>query len=320
MSKEINWQKRFETCEQAIAIFDKDLNLTDSNDRFLILSSNHRNLASILDTLFISKDSGVHSWDFEGKNFFVTKECFQNQYILTFIDITNYMEMLDQVIDQRIKIISDAKIDHGNDIVSQVSHSILNPSLIVKANLNQLKKELRDTKSLDRLEKIDQSISRIIDFSQAVSMNLITKGDDKETLSSVIQSIQNYYKEDLNIYGIELILENICNEQLIDSSVKFSIVSIFENAVEELQRKGKDWIKVDFYKSANSSHIAISNSGSLIPMPERSQLFLRPQTNKIDGKHSGFSLYSASNLLEAKGHKISYECSEDIGTFIISFK
>lgn len=320
MSKEINWSKRFEQGLNAIAIFNEKLEILDSNQAFNKMITNHSNtLDSIKNNLFITFDSGIHSWDFEGANFFVTKEKVDEVYLLTFINITNYMEILDEVIDQRIKIVNDSKIDYGNEIVSQVSHSILNPSLIIKANLNQLQKSLTNKNDLDRVSKIEHSITRIIDFSQAVSMNLINKDDtNTESLASVIKSINNYYKEDLNIYNIEFIQENILSDIEINSAIKFALVSIFENAVEELQRKSNDWIKV-IYKNDNGHILEISNSGPIIPHPERVQLFIRPQTNKVDGKHSGFSLYTASNLLKSKGSKLEYECDNNIGTFKIIF-
>jgi signal transduction histidine kinase len=313
--------EKFLTSSFPQVIFDEDMEVVELNQAFIKLFDVDPFDVDTFDTAFFKNfSSELNYWDYKHKNYYVTKEKLKEHVHYSFYDITVFTEMIDQVNEQKIKIISKSKIDQLNELIGQVSHSILNPSLIMKANIGFLRKGLSDPKQLDRLEKVNLSLERIVDFAHALRINLISKDEGvSEPLDKTLENIEKFYSEDFRIHHINFEIVGDYDDLEISPAIKYTINAMLENAIEELRRPGDDWIKLE-YKKLNTRHvIEISDNGPIVPEIDRRKLFVSQFTSKTDGKHGGHSLFSANNLIKPQGGQLSYRVKDDIGTFIIEF-
>lgn len=228
----------------------------------------------------------------------------------------------------RKQLVQASKYRHIGELMSSISHSVINPITIIHGKINILKMMLKD-ESLNReeivksIETISEATARIEKLSRNVihsSMKVKANSKEKTSTREIIETVIELTRPTLRESSITL--EFVSDKEVYSSKVSMpeltQIVLNFiinaKDAIESARSLGSGKITIRETKLSESMmQLEVIDNGCGISPEHTSKVFSPFFTTKKD-ERNGLGLFISQNILRDQGGKIGFETKPGIGS------
>lgn len=229
--------------------------------------------------------------------------------------------------EQRVQMISAAKMSSLGEMAGGIAHEINNPLAIIAGKAGLMK--LRLTRDNVDLEVLRRDLSKIEDTANRISR--ITNG--LRTFSRTSE------QDPMTIEFIKQIFDDtieLCSERFRQHNIKLTVnipddlkarcraiqlsqvfMNLLGNAFDAVEKLEDAWVRIDVERFANKVHIRFTDAGNGIP-PDVLEKVMNPFfTTKPAGRGTGLGLSISSALVEEHGGRIFYDSSSKNTCFVV---
>lgn len=230
--------------------------------------------------------------------------------------------------DLRKQLVQASKYRHMGELMSSISHSVINPVTIIHGNLNILKMMLKE-ENLNRAEiirnidSISDATSRIEKLSRNVihsAMKVSSTRKEKTSTREIIENVIDLTKPMLRESSISIEYE--CEKEALFckitmpelTQIVLNLILNAKDAIEAARSLGSGKIKIKEVKlSPSMMQLEVSDNGSGIHSDLTSKIFTPFFTTRKDDRN-GLGLFISRNILRDQGGKMSFETKLGIGS------
>lgn len=207
------------------------------------------------------------------------------------------------------ELVAHARMQAIGDLASGVAHEINNPLTIIVGKAAEIERLLRDA-DVDRLtiaanaDKIKRTSVRISEIVQSLkSLSRPERFNDRKLqrhpFSRIFQELGDFCKERFQAHGVELILAEappaLCAE-MNPTLVTQLLLNLLNNGHDAALSENEKWVRLDWTEDDDSIYLFVTDSGSGIPIKNRSRIFDPFFTTKDPGQGTGLGLSLASSI------------------------
>ncbi len=228
----------------------------------------------------------------------------ENRIRLTISDISRVKELEAQ------QILS-SKLSALGAISSGLCHEINNPLTVILGNLQILQRFVGDPVKFDaKVQTLLAScgrVSKIVKDLQLFSDSLKSNSFRPESLGRILGDTLAALKSELEKSNISIIIENNVDALVMcdAASIGLGMKNILSNAIENLELKAENWIKIELASVGEEILLRFSNSGVLRPEEIHELLFDPLFTPKEEKNNLGLGLSVAEGIFRSHGAKFS---------------
>src|SRR5690554_371306 len=338
--RESRYRNLFERSINAIAITDKQLMITESNQALVqLLKQPRENLQdNCIGKYFIEKESYLK---FEEKVFkqglvkSFEADLLRSDEQKLFCEITTVamfdlehkvngyqliINDLSEIKKHEQRVLRAEKLGMTGRIARGIAHEVRNPLTNINLAMDHIKEELKDYKELDTyisiIERSSERINNLI--GDLLSSSKPSALDIKDnSINSLLEETAKLAADRIRLKGIKLV-RDYGEEMKIPfdfHNLKNAMLNIIINAIEAVDEKGMLTIKKTV--SMDEVHIEISDNGKGIDQDTLKKMFDPFFTGKHNGM--GLGLTTTQNIVQQHAGSIDIESEVDEGTtFIIS--
>lgn len=243
-------------------------------------------------------------------------------------DITERKESLEIIERERTKLLAASKMSALGEMSSGIAHEINNPLAIILGNIGHLKDLIEngnpDPVILGRIaDKVENTSLRIVKIVKSLrSFARDGEHDPFEThsLKIIIQDTLEFCRERFRNHSVSLKISEIPDDVFIECrAVQISqvILNLLNNAYDAVDHLPERWVKLEVFNSTEEISIAITDSGSGIPLQLREKIMQPFFTTKEIGRGTGLGLSVSRGIIESHHGKLSLDDNRPNTTFII---
>jgi len=227
-------------------------------------------------------------------------------FVIGFI-ASSYLVLIDTV---EPKESLDKKL---TDITKEMLHEINIPIATIKANLQMLNRNIEDTKSLKRLNRIEQATSRLQRLYEILSYTIKKEimpilPQDLDLKEIVENRVENFKLISNNNFILDLNNLNIKTDKI---GLEQAIDNIIENAIKYSNANSDIEIKID------KNRLYIKDNGKGIEPQELVHIYDRYYQSDIKTKGQGLGLNIVKEFCDKENIDIKIESKIDKGTTVI---
>lgn len=200
------------------------------------------------------------------------------------------------------------------EMFAGIIHDINNPLMMIDASVKKIKKKTTDEETLEILNKIQMSSSKVTKIVQGIKIYI--RQDEEipfqvESLGQIIDDAVIICENKLKVQNVKIILDEKLTHIKLDCNFTqlFQVfVNLITNAIDAISGLQDKWIEIkDTSESQNSEYLIIHfiDSGLGIPLELQEKIFQAFYTTKGRGVGSGLGLSLCSKILEAHHGSIS---------------
>lgn len=221
-------------------------------------------------------------------------------------DITDKKNLAESLADEREKATIASKMVSMEEMSAGIAHEINNPLAIITGNVDLLRshiaKEKYDSlpKKLDKISKSVERITKIIKGLKRLSYKANTADLEKVSMKEIMDDTLEFSREMLKSKGIELIVEELPEAEILCHSVEISqvILNLINNARDAIINFEEKWIKIQTFQMHDKLRINVIDSGPGIPPEIKDKIMDSFFTTKEFGKGTGLGLSLSKRIVE----------------------
>jgi len=213
------------------------------------------------------------------------------------------------------QVLKSERLAALGQLVSEVSHEIKNPLVMIGGYARQLLRSARDPKDqaklkiiVDEVRRLETLIGELRDLYRPKALTLETVD-----LAVLLKEVRDLIQEEARNKKIGLVLDIPPAPVLVEGDrdkLKQVILNLSRNGMEAMDRGGKLTVRARCLN--DRVEITISDEGPGIPEPEREKLFLPFYTTKKQGTGLGLSV-SKRIIEEHRGCSFTLASGQDKG-------
>jgi len=157
-------------------------------------------------------------------------------------------------------------------------------------------------------------------------------------LKTFIKSPENDLLKDIHLHSslqsvLSIFNHEIRNKVILEFDVASNLVikgyevklfqlwsNLIKNALEAMQQSNERKLIIRASEQSNSIHVAISNTGEMIPAELREKIFDKFFSTKTHKSGTGLGLSIVKTIIEEHNARLDLESNEDLTTFVVTFK
>ncbi|MCX6118599.1 MAG: MASE1 domain-containing protein [Proteobacteria bacterium] len=223
-----------------------------------------------------------------------------------------------QIVEQqRVVMISHAKMAALGEMSAGIGHEINNPLTILIAKLSLMKRRKEasqipdrdiDLKELDKLETTVFRISKIVRGLKAFSGTSDQEPMSRVIISDLVNDSLDLCRDRLNEVIIDLRIT--AGENVLVSCRPYQIVQVLynllSNSCDAISGLDSPWIEVSYFVKGQSLFIRVTDCGNGIPSEVAEKMMQPFFTTKEVGKGTGLGLSISKGLMESHGGSLTY--------------
>ncbi len=242
-------------------------------------------------------------------------------------DVTEAKKIQAQLEQQRVILVTGAKMSALGEMSGGIAHEINNPIGIIHGKSNQLLKLIRRGKftaevGIQELEKIistSERIAKIIRGLRSFSRNADMDPTAPVALGVLIQNVLDFCSEKFLSLNIRLEVGTIPQIKLDCRSVQIEqvLLNLLNNAHDAVIDLADKWVRIECQVEAERLEIAVTDSGPGIPPGVAEKLMQPFFTTKEVGKGTGLGLSISKGIIEDHHGELRYDVSSAHTRFVI---
>lgn len=219
-------------------------------------------------------------------------------------------ERTQTILEQQETITANSKMSCLGEMASGIAHEINTPLATISTLSSQLN-ELLDDDPIDKkllkghADKIEQTTYRIAKIIKGLRTFSRDAADDPfvpVVANELIEDVLSLCKERFALHGIGL------NISFSEETISFKgrpaqleqvLINLLNNSYDAISPLKEKWVKIDFSSSTDYIEIAVTDSGSGIPIDVQKNIFQPFYTTKSIGKGTGIGLSISKNILQS---------------------
>lgn len=327
-----------DSIEDIIMVFDKNLNLIQSNkgfDRFYLkffapFYSREQLLGMIrVESLFHNRESSsvdeLAIKDFDGRShqFAVhANKCLvgsQELNIVSMKDIKDIVNKQQIIEEQRTQIEKSSRLSALGEMAGGIAHEINNPLAIINGNASKLKRNLvkgnyEDAKAFHAIETILGTIKRInaitrvlLSLTRSGSESEISNATAKEVLEDLIQLSSAKFRDAGVNFLIEYNGEGEVEFPVNKIQLSQILINLLNNAIDAVEGSPESWVEITLKKDKTHFYFVVTDSGNGIEDSVLEKMFEPMFTTKDVGKGTGLGLSLSYNMALSMGGELYYD-------------
>lgn len=252
--------------------------------------------------------------------------------VISFADITNYKQAQEELLNQKMKLSSQAKLASLGEMAGGIAHEINNPLLIISGRIQQLKRHCQNASTIEsnelipNLDKIEKTTIRISQIVKSMK-NLSRNGENdpflpvnlKESVADTLMLVN----EKLNLKGISTEIE-IDEEIYVEgrfSELSQVFLNFISNSVDAIESLPTKWIQIRTSENPETNEVIVNikDSGSGIPEEVRDKIFNPFFTTKPPGQGTGLGLSISKRVIEKHNGTLAININSENTCFEIRF-
>jgi C4-dicarboxylate-specific signal transduction histidine kinase len=250
--------------------------------------------------------------------------------LLALEDITERRRAEVQIVIDRAKLESSARLAALGLMAGGVAHEINNPLSIIHASAADLVDRVKENGEvpletvLQNAERIQQTANRIVKIVKSLRQ-LSREGSQDRVfpvpVARIVEQALEVCKQRFKDHSVDLLLPDIdpalfvsCREVQIEQVLLNLLQNAFDAVMEQEREK---WIRLDVAVQGGSAIFSVIDSGPGVP-PELTARIMEPFfTTKEVGKGTGLGLSISETIMEEHGSRL--ELTENTGHTCFSF-
>ncbi len=219
--------------------------------------------------------------------------------------------------ESRAKLMTVSKMSALGEMAGGVAHEINTPLAVILIKAETML-DFLDEEPLDKqmfkssLESINSTVGRVSKIIQGLMAFSRDGQKDSMVLQSVSKIIEDTFsmcRERFYHHSVELhySCEDDCQIECRPGEISQVVLNMLNNAYDAIQNLPKKWVKVSVTKDSESVFIAISDSGSGIPLDIQDKMMQPFFTTKEVGKGTGLGLSISRGIIESHKGQISID-------------
>ena len=244
-----------------------------------------------------------------------------------FRDITEQKKVEDANRQIQASLVQSSKLATLGEMAGGIAHEINNPLAVIKG-YSMVMKQLLDNPPIDisHFSALTKNILETVDRISKIILGLRSFSRDGENdeqvyvkLEAIVDKTLSFCAERFKNHGVAIdanipsSLAVTCRETQI-SQVILNLLSNSFDAISELPSK---WVRIDGSESDDYVEIAITDSGTGIPLAVREKLMRPFFTTKEVGKGTGLGLSISHGIMSKHNGKLIYDESCSNTRFVI---
>lgn len=228
----------------------------------------------------------------------------------------------------RKQLVQASKYRHLGELMSSISHSVINPVTIIHGKVNilkmMLKEEVLNREEIVRsIETIAEATSRIEKLSRNVihsAMKVKPNQKDRASTKEIVENVIELTKPMLRENSIAIEYET--NKEIYSSKVSMpeltqivlNLIINAKDAIESARSVGSGKIRIREVKLSESMmQLEVIDNGCGI-IPEHVPKVFSPFFTTKKDERNGLGLFISQNILRDQGGKIGFETKPGIGS------
>lgn len=243
-------------------------------------------------------------------------------------DITEKLANEKAIEDQRIRLISSAKMSALGVMAGGIAHEINNPLGIIQgvtANLidearapgvasPSMKEGLR--KIYDTSVRIAKVVKGLRFFSRSAELDPMMLADP----SQIVHDMLELCSEKFRVNGVELRVGRLCHRQIECRPTEIAqvLLNLLQNAYDAVVETKNGWVELEAMELSGRVVFKVTDSGTGIDAPVVSRMMDPFFTTKEVGKGTGLGLSLSKGIVESHGGSLQYLDGLPNTTFVVS--
>jgi PAS domain S-box-containing protein len=260
---------------------------------------------------------------------FMTSKGRPFQYVAIRTDITEMKNSQEAAESQRAALLQSEKMASVGELAAGIAHELGNPLGALSGRLEFLKMQIQagkagpdeTLKTLTTLEQLADRMASIIRGMKALSRDGTNDPFQQAPIGRLIKDILGFAWESFQKHGIEIRMEEIDDQIQVrcqETQIGQVLVNLINNAKDAIVALPERWIKLEVLERENEVEIAVTDSGSGIPVEIREKILLPFFTTKPMGKGSGLGLSVSRTIVERHGGTIRIDADSPHTRFVIT--
>ncbi len=216
-------------------------------------------------------------------------------------DITDKKQNEERERSQEVALVSKARALAVVDLASGVAHEINNPLTIIVGRAAELRRRITKGEAttdiqLEAVDKISNTALRIADIVKSLkSLARQDRGSGFQAtpFATIASELADLSSERFKAHDVTLEIVPPPDGMMAEINptlVSQAILNLANNALDAVAELKDRWVRVDFSDDADSVYIAVTDSGSGIPIKIRSRIFDPFFTTKAPNRGTGLGL------------------------------
>lgn len=243
-------------------------------------------------------------------------------------DITEKLANEKAIEDQRIRLISSAKMSALGVMAGGIAHEINNPLGIIQgvtANLideaaageavsSAMKDELK--KIYDTSVRIAKVVKGLRFFSRSAELDPMTLTDP----GHIVHDMLELCSEKFRVNGVELRIGRLCRDQIECRPTEIAqvLLNLLQNAYDAVVETKDGWVELEAMALSGRVVFKVTDSGTGIESSVVSRMMDPFFTTKEVGKGTGLGLSLSKGIVESHGGSLQYLEGMPNTTFVVS--
>lgn len=238
--------------------------------------------------------------------------------ISLFRDVTEQRKMEDLLREQQARALASSKLSALGEMAGGIAHEINNPLAIIQGQATQLKEMMENrqwekewmTEAAFSIEKTSKRIAKIVKGLRAFARDGSADPFRPTNLKGIIEETLDFCRERFKHHSVALHVDPIDPNLSIECrSVQISqvLLNLLNNAYDAVEELPERWIRIETRDAGETIEIAVTDSGTGIPLPFREKLMRPFFTTKEIGKGTGMGLSISRGIVESHGGTLIYD-------------
>jgi PAS domain S-box-containing protein len=242
-------------------------------------------------------------------------------------DITEKLANEKAIEDQRIRLISSAKMSALGVMAGGIAHEINNPlgiiqgvtaNLIDETGAAEASPSMREglKKIYDTSVRIAKVVKGLRFFSRSAEFDPMTLADP----SQIVHDMLELCSEKFRVNGVELKVGRLCQSQIECRPTEIAqvLLNLLQNAYDAVVETQKGWVELEAMELSGRVVFKVTDSGTGIDTAVVSRMMDPFFTTKEVGKGTGLGLSLSKGIVESHGGSLQYLEGMPNTTFVVS--
>lgn len=230
--------------------------------------------------------------------------------------------------EQQAQLVNSSKMSALGEMAGGVSHEINTPLAIIAMRVEQMEECVKEgdldvidfMDGLDVIKKTAARIAKIVNGLIVFAREGRHAAPQKVKVSTLIDETLSFCSERFAYHGIQLDFERGNNSFGIEcQAVEISqvILNLLNNSFDAIELLKDKWIRIDITDLGEYAEIAITDSGTGIPMAVQDKIMQPFFTTKDIGKGTGLGLCISKGIINAHQGKLYVDNTSSNTRFVI---
>ena len=214
------------------------------------------------------------------------------------------------------RVMKSERLAELGQLVTEIAHEIKNPLVLIGGFTRQLKKVVKDEKSLAKLVVILEEVERLEHLLNELKELYLPREVDFSVfdVNTLLEELYLLAIDDCKNRNIKIVFESDADEALVEGDrekIKQVFLNLIKNGVEAIENGGV--LRIESRKHDNYVEILVTDNGPGIPEKHQAKLFSPFFTTKKHGTGLGLSI-SKRIIDQHPGFSISLDTVKGKGT------